>query len=493
MAKSKDRSQRALRVLFAAAEADPIIKVGGLGDVAGSLPQALRALSPAQAFGRELDVRLVIPFYPAVKARIKEVEWVTAFDVPSHAGPIGAQAYLTNIGELPVYLIDGAPIANEGPIYSLDTSKDGEKFTFFSLALLELARALDWAPDILHANDWHTAIAVYTLALRRQDDPFFARTRSVLTIHSLPFMGAGTEQALAYFDIPLSRDSRLPAWATYLPLPVGLAAADFITTVSPTFARQILTPEYGCGLQDFLSQRSQSIAGILNGLDEVIWDPATDQALEANFTRESLSRRKANKRSLLEALSLSPNLDTPLLVFVGRMDQQKGVDLIVDGLRELPDIAWQAILLGTGDPMLEAKTRQLEAEFPHQVRAVTRYDAKLSRRLYGGGDILMMPSRFEPCGLSQMIAMRYGCLPVARATGGLCDTVKDNPSPETSTGFLFDEATPEALAAALRRAMGAFSDHESWQARQINGMQQDFSWKRSSEAYAQIYHQLLPT
>lgn len=493
MAKPKDKPQEALRVLFAAAEADPIIKVGGLGDVAGSLPQALRALSPAQASGHPLDIRLVIPFYPAVKARIKDAEWIAAFEVPSHAGPISAQAYQTSLGELPVYLIDGAPIASEGPIYHLNTRKDGEKFTFFSLALLELARALDWAPDILHANDWHTAIAVHSLALRRAEDPFFAHTRSVLTIHSLPFMGAGTEEALAYFDVPPSRDARLPAWAVYQPLPMGLAAADFITTVSPTFSRQILTPEYGCGLEDFLRQRSETVVGILNGLDETVWDPATDQALAATFTRESLARRKVNKQSLLDALSLSPDLDIPLLVFIGRMDQQKGIDLIVDGLRELPDRAWQAILLGTGDPALEAKARQLKADFPRQVRAVIRFDAALSHRLYGGGDMLMMPSRFEPCGLAQMIAMHYGCPPVARATGGLCDTIKDEPSPETSTGFLFNEATPQALAAALQRALSAFSDQKNWQIRQINGMQQDFSWKHSSEAYAQIYHQLLLT
>lgn len=480
-----------LRVLFVAAEADPIIKVGGLGDVTGSLPRTLRALEADQAMGYQVDVRLVIPFHPAIAGRIPEPELVASFDVPHPAGAIPARAFLTHVDDLPVYLIDGAPIPKEGPVYSLDTRKDGEKFTFFSLAVLELAHALDWKPDILHANDWHTALAVYALARRRGSDPFFARTHSILSVHNLPFMGAGTDEALAAFGIPPAIDNRMPPWGAYQPLPMGLSTADFITTVSPTYAREILTPEFGCGLQDFLQLRASSVAGILNGLDEAAWDPATDQALATNYSIETLEKRLANKEALLNEISLPPNLDLPLLILIGRMDQQKGVDLAIDALRDIAGLPWQAVLLGTGDPRLEAASRQLEAEFPYRVRAVIRFDAKLSRRMYAGGDMLLMPSRYEPCGLAQMIAMRYGCLPVARATGGLRDTVYDNPIPENSTGFLFEDSTPEALAAALRRAIAAYADRGAWQARQHCGMRQDFSWQRSAEAYVQIYHKLL--
>jgi starch synthase len=488
--KPKASSPKTLRVLFVAAEADPIIKVGGLGDVTGSLPRALRALAPAEAMGYQLDVRLAIPFHSAISTRISELEPVATFDVPHPGSPVRAQAFLTHVGDLPVYLIGGPPIPADAPVYSLDTYKDGEKFTFFSLAVLELARALNWAPDILHANDWHTAISVYMLAQRRAEDPFFAKTRSILTVHNLPFMGAGTDEALAEYGIPPLRDNRLPAWGSYQPLPMGLATADTITTVSPTYAREILTPEFGCDLQDFLQMRAATITGILNGLDESAWDPAADSALVENFDRNNLAKREANKHALVREFVLPDVEDMPLLILITRMDRQKGVDLAIEGLRQVAGLPWQAILLGTGEPGLEAASRQLEAEFPYRARAVIRFDAQLARRMYAGGDMLLMPSRYEPCGLAQMIAMRYGCPPVARATGGLRDTVQDTQVPENSTGFLFENATPAALAAALRRAIAAYADRDLWQARQRCGMQQDFSWQRSAQAYVALYHKL---
>ncbi len=487
---SNEDPSKTLRILFVAAEADPLIKVGGLGDVTGSLPRALRALKSEQTEGYRLDVRLAIPFHSAITTRQKNIEPAVSFTVPYSEGEMPAQAYLTHVDDLPVYLIAGEPIAKDAPVYSLNTRKDGEKYTFFSLAILELARKLNWKPDILHAHDWHTAIAVYALKLRREEDPFFAHTRSILTVHNLPFMGAGTEEALQYFSIPPLEDDRLPEWGAYQPLPMGLASADQITTVSPTYAREIMTPEFGCGLQDFLQNRADSVTGILNGLDETTWDPSSDSALAETFDQSVLDQRIINKQALIREMSLPPNLDLPLMILISRMDWQKGVDLALDGLRQVAGLPWQAILLGNGDPGLEAAVRQLEAEFPYRVRAVIRFDTQLARRMYGGGDVLMMPSRYEPCGLAQMISMRYGCVPVARSTGGLRDTVKDQQTPENSTGFLFEESTPEALAAALRRAMAAYADREGWQARQQFGMQQDFSWERSAQTYAQIYLKL---
>jgi starch synthase len=479
-----------LRVLFVASEADPLIKVGGLGDVTGSLPRTLRALTIEQTGGYHLDVRLVIPFYTAIGNRVKNIEHVVTFSVPNPSGPIQADAYLTMVDDLPVYLIAGSPIPADSGVYSLDTKKDGEKFTFFSLAVLELAQKLDWKPDILHSHDWHTAISVRMLALRRESDPFFAGARSIFTIHNLPFMGAGNDAALQAYAIPPVQDERLPEWGAYQPLPMALASADLITTVSPTYAREILTPEFGCGLQDFLQARAEDVSGILNGLDEKAWDPSTDSALAVKFNQETLEQRQANKLALLKEFSLPPNMDLPLLILISRMDWQKGVDLALDGLRMVAGLPWQAILLGNGDPTLESSVRQLEAEFPFRVRAAIRFDAQLSRRMYAGGDMLLMPSRYEPCGLAQMIGMRYGCIPVARATGGLRDTVIDLQTPETSTGFLFEESTPEALAAALRRALAAYNDRQGWEARQRFGMRQDFSWERSARTYTQSYIKL---
>jgi starch synthase len=491
VAKPRDTSTRTLRVLFVAAEADPIIKVGGLGDVTGSLPRSLRALKPADAMGYNLDVRLVIPFHGQIKEKIPAGEPEVTFTVPHPEQPVLAQAYRTHVDDLPVYMIAGEPIPENAPVYSLDTQKDGKKFTFFSLAVLELARALNWPPDILHANDWHTALSTYALKYIYAQDPFFANTRSILTVHNLPFMGAGTDEALIDYGIPELKDDRLPPWGSYQPLPMGLASADYLSTVSPTYAQEIMTADFGCGLQDFLKMRSDSVTGILNGLDESSWDPQTDTALKANFGLDTIEKRFSNKRHLIQEVGLPPNLDLPLLILISRMDYQKGVDLAIEGLRLISGVPWQAVLLGTGDPALETAARQLETEFPYRVKSVIRFDAKFARRMYAGGDMLMMPSRYEPCGLAQMIAMRYGCIPVARATGGLSDSIIEGKNPETSTGFLFQEAESESLAGALRRALTAYADRDGWKARQKFGMQQNFSWQRSAQDYAHIYKRLV--
>jgi starch synthase len=479
-----------MRVLFAAAEADPIIKVGGLGDVTGSLPRTLRSLEPSEIWGYTIDARLVIPFHPVIKDRIKSPELVASFEVPFPGGFIPAKAYLTMVGDLPVYLIDGEPVATVPSVYSLNTRLDGEKYVFFSLALLELVQALDWQPHILHAHDWHAALSVYALKLRRQE-AFYARMRSILTIHNLPFMGASTEDALAAYGIPPVHDARLPDWGGYQPLPMGLSSADYLTTVSPTYAREILTPAFGSGLQDFLQLRAGTLTGILNGLDEQAWDPRTDTALARNYGIETLDERTANKKALRREMGLPEDSNAPLLIFIGRMDHQKGVDTAVEALRLTAGLRWQAVLLGTGDPALEEKVRSLESDYPRRIKAAIRFDAKLSRRMYAGGDMLLMPSRYEPCGLAQMIAMRYGCIPVARATGGLRDTVLDRADPASSTGYLFEGDDPQSLAVAIQRSVTDYDEHTSWRARQICGMQQDFSWPRFAKAYADLYARLL--
>lgn len=480
-----------LRVLFLAAEAAPLIKVGGLGDVAGSLPQALRAIPGELLEGRSLDVRLVIPYHGEVARKLLDPQPVASFIVQHPSGPIPTRAFVTYAADVPIYMIEGAPIGTEAPVYSGDNYVDGLKYTFFSLAAVELARQLNWQPDILHANDWHTALSVFYLARRRLSrDPFFARTRSVLSIHNLPFMGAGAERALDEFGIQPVRDLRLPVWARQFPLPLGLLAADRIVAVSPTYAREILTPEFGCGLQDFLNSRSSIVSGILNGLDQDAWDPARDNAIVARFSSDDLDRREENKKALLEEFDLAYDPQVPLLILISRMDPQKGVDLAVDSLKEMAGLPWQVILLGTGDPILESACRSLQVQLPDRVRAAIRFDTRLSRRLYAGGDLLLMPSRYEPCGLAQMIAMRYGCVPLARATGGLSDTIFEDAPERAGNGFLFKEINTSALNVALQRALAVYPDRAAWRKLQIAGMQQDFSWEKSALEYADLYFDL---
>ncbi|MFH1907172.1 MAG: glycogen/starch synthase [Chloroflexota bacterium] len=472
---------RSLNILFLASEAEPFVKIGGLADVAGSLPLALCAL-PGEP---RLDVRLVIPLHQAIRANIADLVPGVEFTVLRDRINIPAQVFEGNLAGMPVYFIAGGPVTEATAVYSNDLAFDREKYTFFSLAALEMTRHLGWRPDILHANDWHTALALYALRAR-QSDPFLAGMKSVLTLHNLPYMGGdGSEQLAAYGLSPLA-DKTLPRWAHTQPLPLGLWAADALVAVSPTYAQEILTPKFGCGLQNFLQSRQTAFSGILNGLDTVSWDPLTDPALAANFDAPSLHSRPANKAALQERLGLQSDPDVPLLAMVGRIDPQKGVDIVLDALRQVVDLSWHVVILGKGDASLEDGARRLEADFPSRLRAVIAYDAPLGRLIYGGADIFLMPSRYEPCGLAQMIAMRYGCVPLVRATGGLKDTVEDG-----QTGFLFEEASAEALADAIRGALAVYPQRAKWQKLQRNGMEQDFSWQRSARAYADLYSQLM--
>ncbi len=477
-----------LKVLFLASEADPLIKVGGLGDVAGSLPYALQGLSSEWVGGMNIDIRLVIPFHAAIRPKLEKFEQIAAFDVPNAAGTIPATVYKTEINQLTIYLIAGPPFGTGEPVYTTDSYRDGNKYTFFSLAAMALPKYIDWIPDVIHANDWHTAVAPYAAKILPSFS-YLNASSSVLTIHNLPFMGAGAEKALEEFNIPPSLDPNLPDWARLIPLPLGLVAADRIVAVSSSYADEILTPEFGCSLETFLQSRQETVTGILNGLDQTSWDPSTDRNIPQPFGPQSLLLRQKNRDALLQELNLVNNPEIPLLIIISRMDQQKGIDLAIEALQQVINLPWQAAILGTGAPALEAACQLLQEDYPDRVRSILKFDANLARRMYAGGDMIIMPSRYEPCGLAQMISMRYGCIPVARATGGLKDTIHDFLSPG-ATGFLFKEASATALAETLVRAISEFNDRSGWQKLQLCGMRTDFSWQRSAIAYAHLYQTL---
>jgi starch synthase len=293
--------------------------------------------------------------------------------------------------------------------------------------------------------------------------------------------------ALPGFGLPPAAGSKLPVWAQNMPLPLGLLAADAIVAPSPTYAKEILTPEFGSGLGEFLGSRKDSVYGILNGINTEQWNPQTDQAIQSNYGLDDLDTRRENKAALVREFGLNPDPSIPLLVMITRMDPQKGVDLVPGALRQTTDRLWQAVLLGTGQPHIEKEVKALQAELPSRVQALIRYDAALSHRLYAGADLLLMPSRYEPCGLNQMIAMRYGCVPLARSVGGLSDTIEDYDQSSASNGFLFKAASSEALAGALRRALDVYARPADWRDLQKRGMQQDFSWERSARHYRDVY------
>ena len=482
-----------LNVLFLAAEAEPFIKVGGLGDVAGALPEAIHQATLPGSGLPEVDIRLVIPYHYAIKERHRfETQFLGEFNVEKVQGSEKCQVYLYDKGAIPVYLLDGAPIDEKSPVYSIDPIHDGYKFVFFSLAALQLPEFLDWRVDILQANDWHTATAVYALTKKRYRTPHLRRTRTIHTLHNLPFMGFGVQQALTDYGLPPIDDPLLPEWARHSPLPMGLYSADRIIAVSPHYAEEILTPEFGCGMVNFLKTRKDALSGILNGLDNEKWDPKTDPALTQKYDRTTLTLRANNKAALQKQFDLKVSPETPLLTIVSRMDPQKGIDIALRGLQYCQNDDWQAIILGTGIPAVEEMASHLELAFPDRLRSVIAFDGKLAHQLYAGADIFMMPSRYEPCGLSQLISMRYGCVPIARATGGLADTIRYSPhNPQKSTGFLFKKPYPSAFAKTLKRMFKLYEQPEVWRQIQLNGMASDFSWEQSARKYVAVYEELL--
>ena len=470
-----------MKVLFLAAEAAPFIKIGGLADVAGALPRALRKLP------KQPDVRLALPLHKQIDLTRLPRKQVASFEIEHSSGPLPATVYETVLEGMPVYLIDGPPFQEAAQVYSSDAQTDGYKYTFFSLAALELCKQLQWAPDVVHANDWHTAPAIYALKTIMKYDLFFAMTRTLITIHNLPYLGNGAGPALREFGLQPAEGTPLPWWAQDMPLPMGLLTADKINTVSEGYAHEILTEPYGSGLHEFLATRLPDLSGIPNGLDIERWNPATDPALKENYNSAGLMPRKTNKLALLKELDLQPNLKPALLAFIGRMDRQKGVDIAIEALRKVADLPWQAVILGSGDSEIEGWVRSLAHDYPNRVHAAIRYDEGLSRRILGGADFMLIPSRYEPCGLIQMSAMRYGCVPVARATGGLKDTIIDYHAGPSSTGFLFEQTSPEAMADALRRALAVYDDRRRWPYLQKRGMRRDFSWDRSALQYFKLY------
>ena len=473
-----------LKILFLAAEGEPFIKIGGLADVAGSLPRVLRRLPREITSGQALDVRLVLPLHRFIHADRLTLHPLADFSLTRSGENLPVHVFETNLEGMPVYFINGEPISTAASVYSLDPAFDREKYTFFSLAALEMVHNMDWKPDIIHANDWHTALAIFALH-SRQIDPELGRIRSMLTLHNLSYMGGDGSDVLGGYGLVPPDDEALPVWARTQPLPLGLWAADAVVPVSPGYAREILTPDFGCGLDAFLRSRSYRITGILNGLDTSSWNPVTDKNLAANFSEENVSDRAANKSTLQRRLGLAEEPQIPILAMVGRVDPQKGVDIALEALRSLRGYTWQFILLGSGDPALENAAQDMQEEFPKHVRTLIRYDAALSRLIYGGADILLMPSRFEPCGLAQMIAMRYGCVPLVHATGGLDNTVQ-----EGVNGFLFHSADSVSMAEALRRAFSIHENPLEWEHLQRNGMMADFSWSASAAQYAFLYRSL---
>ena len=476
-----------MKVLLIASEAAPQVKIGGLGDITGSLPPELWKAARQQ--GQTLEIRLALPYHNQINVDQGQIKLVGAVHVDSAERSIPAEIFQLENQAYPTYLIQSQYTETAEQVYSGDNHLDGLKYIHFSLAALQLCRLLDWQPDILHLQDWHTAAAAYKVRAFPDDD-FFADSKILLTVHNLPYLGVGAQKAMQVFGLEPAANTELPDWAQQMPLPVGLAYADRINTVSPGYAEEMLTKAFGSGLYEFIKKRRNLLSGILNGLDMEAWNPKTDKLIVGNYSFDTLDYKAVNKTALQQKSGLPLQKDVPLIGLVSRMDHQKGIDIAIEALRLLKGEYWQAVILGSGNAQIEEDAFELMEELPERVYTRIGFQPVFAREIYAGADLFLIPSRYEPCGLTQMISMRYGTVPIASRVGGLKDTIR-NVQGGNGDGYLVDELSAKTLAARIRDAFKDFKAPGTWRKIQQAGMIKDFSWKVSADKYLTLYKTLL--
>ncbi len=478
-------------ILFASSEAHPLIKTGGLADVSGSLPRAI--------LGQRHDIRVIIPAYREILRHAQHLTLAAYLELEGVSQPVRILGGRLPGGNVKLYLVDSpSHFDRAGNPYTTSDGKpwpdNAERFTVFCRAIHALAvdaAGLDWQPDIVHCNDWQTGLVPIML----RETP--SAPASIFTIHNLAYQGL--------FDWKTFKSLKLPAswWSadalefhdSFSFIKGGLVFADWLTTVSPTYADEICTPEFGYGLEGLLNHRRGHLTGIINGVDYTVWNPGRDLHIPVQYNRRSLFHKTENKRDLQERFALPVDNDTPLFAVISRLVEQKGIDLILEIVPELVKQNAQLVVLGSGDSQLETALELASTRHPDHIGIHIGYNETLAHGIEAGADIFLMPSRFEPCGLNQIYSLRYGTVPVVRRTGGLADTIVDT-TPETledktATGFCFDKAEASALWSSVERALEHYRKPEYWAQIVDTGMRQDFSWKRSAQQYVELYTRVI--
>jgi len=485
-----------IKVLFVAAELNPLAKVGGLADVIGALPKALIKLG--------IDIRLVIPKYGIVdetKYPLKKI--AENISVPFNNTDELVNIYETPLpdSQVPVYLIDNLKYLGQNGVYfEKDASPGGsnreaERFTFLARSSFSIFKALNWYPDIIHCHDWHVGMVPVLVKILSKEDKNLENIKTLLTVHNLEYQGWYNAETIlsvlgisenAYPTLSEQKDGHIGS------LQQAILTSDYINTVSPTYAQEILTPEYGAGLETLLEKRKNDLIGILNGIDVDRFDPKNDPEIKTHYSSEDLTGKEKCKEDLQKACGLEINKEIPILGIVSRLADQKGIDLIYDISNDLAKEDMQFILLGTGSPKLEKMMAKIAKKNPEKMHANITFDAHFAQQIYAGSDVFLMPSKFEPCGLGQMISMRYGTVPIVRATGGLKDTVQDyNSESSLGDGFVFNNYKSKEFLSAVKRALDLYKQKEKWYTMVRQIMQKDFSWTNSAKKYIKLYNKLI--
>lgn len=476
---------RNMKVLLVSSEVVPFAKTGGLADVAGSLPKALTAMGN--------DARIVMPRYRGIN------DFVTVTDFPVRMGDrtetcivrqgeIEAKMPEGGVKKVPVYFIDNYHYYDREGLYC--HYDEAERFAFFSLAVLEMLKKINFQPDIIHCNDWQSGPIPFLLKEKYDKDPFYSNIATVYTVHNLLYQGNYSRDTLRYLQVgpEYFHPEKLEFYGQFSFMKAGLLYADVINTVSKKYAEEIQTSEYGEGFEGLLRKRSQDLHGIVNGINYHEFNPKTDPRIFRTYDSHSIEDKYENKYALQKEMDL-PVKDVPVIGLISRLVDQKGLDLITNVFDELIKEDLQFVLLGTGDKYYEERFAEMREKYPDKVGVYLGYNGILAQRIYAGADMFLMPSKFEPCGLGQLISLRYGTIPIVRATGGLADTIVDYDQKTSSgNGFSFESYNARDMLDTIRRALNVYrKSPEEWWHLVINALEQDFSWNRSSAEYLELY------
>ncbi len=479
-----------MKVLFISAEVTPFAKVGGLADVVGALPISLQKLG--------VDVRIMMPKYEQLEATPKPELAVPSIEIPFGQTSGWIKVYRTRLpsSSVTVYFVENERYLSTGPIYdehgTAGPFHDLERFAFFSRASIAVLPKLGWSPQIIHHHDWHTGLIPAWLLHDKK-----RAQRTLLTLHNLAHQGTwNAHDLLALTGLDQKHNPHLKTCdprGDFNLLQQGILGATKLNTVSPQYAREVLSPEFGLGLESALAQRAKDFTGILNGIDTERFDPETDRDLRVRYSRTTIGRKAENKLALHEQCGFAPDVTAPTFAFIGRLADQKGIDLVIENAKLFVAAGARLVILGSGLPEYEQRLKTLAARYSNNIFCKIGFDAPLAQRLYAGADLMLMPSKFEPCGIVQMIGMRYGTPTVAHATGGLKDTITDvGQQPDRGLGFIFSHYRADEFWAAVERALKYFRS-DNWKALIDRCMTQDFSWDRSARSYLQLYEQIYNT
>lgn len=475
-----------MRILYVASEAIPFAKTGGLADVAGSLPKYIKQS------GHEAVV--ILPRYQNL-----DVERTL---LPSVSVPMGKEWKFCSIADggsvdnVRFFLVDFPDYFDRKELYrsgNQDYPDNAERFALFSLAALEFSKRAPVPPDVIHCHDWQSALVPVYLKTLYRNDPFFKTTRTLLTIHNLAFQGVFPKTVMSRISLPerLYHVDGMEFYGHINFLKGGILFANEVSTVSRKYSQEIQTAEFGCGLEGVLAQRAGDLVGILNGVDYQQWNPESDRLIAANYSASDLANKQVCKADLLKRCKIENAQARPLAGIVSRLADQKGFDLLHTAADAIVQMGCTLVVLGRGEEKYQRFFLDLEQQYPGQVKAHITYDDQLAHQIEAGADLFLMPSHFEPCGLNQIYSLRYGTVPVVRATGGLDDTIQDVGEPGGGNGFKFSEYTSEALLATVQRALELFHQPEQWKALMQRGMAMDFSWQRSAQQYIELYHSVV--